>query len=72
MPSAEKWLFDKWAGEGCDESKALNFLTEKGWKQVKNGLMIPPQEEISRDEYEAMLFLVQEWDFACGKKVKVR
>lgn len=71
MPQASQELREKW-DDGNGELKALSFLFERGWKEFKNGFMIPPGNEIPHDEYEAMMFLIQEWDFACGKEVKVR
>lgn len=72
MPSAAQWLVDKWAAEDFSESKALNFLMEKGWKELKNGFMVPPQDQVSQDELEAMMYLVDEWDFACTREIEAK
>lgn len=68
MPSTSQELLDKWGGEqGVGEDKALNFLISKGWKEEGNGFMVRPEgkseADISEEEWEALQFLHEEWDF---------
>ena len=65
MPQATDELRAKWGGDmGVGEDKALNFLYERGWVQIGNGYMQAPGPGRPDDEWEAMRFLVEEWDFA--------
>lgn len=63
MPQAEAELREKWGGEtGVDDGKAIAFLEARGWKQTATGMWRAPETVISDDEYDALKFLVQEWD----------
>ncbi len=67
MPSASDYLREKWHDDENGEWKAMAFLYENGWKQIGNGFMQPPTgrgiEQMSQDEYEALSYLIHEWDF---------
>lgn len=71
MPQADAKLAKKWQAKDGSESKALEYLISKGWKEVKNGFIEPPQPKISFKEYEALQYLVAEWDFACETHLDV-
>lgn len=68
MPQASEEDRKQWGGEaGVGEDKALDFLLDRGWTEVKGktGFMMPPNEngEITWEEFDAMMFLIFEWDF---------
>jgi len=67
MPSASTAPREKWGGQyGICEDKATEFLKERGWTMSGNGLWTCPadrcQSELGDDEWEALQFLIDEWD----------
>lgn len=73
MPQATEELRKAWGGEqGIGEDKAGEFLEKNGWHHWHNGLWCPNKSttKISKDEWDAVQFLIDEWDHAfefCGK-----
>jgi len=64
IPQATDELRAKWGGDmGVGEDKAMKFLAERGWREIGNGMMLAPPGERTQDEWEALDFLCQEWDF---------
>lgn len=43
-----------------------DWLVKQGWQSLRNGLMRSPciLGMLPREEFEAMLYLVHEWDYA--------
>ena len=73
MPQASDELRAKWGGEmGVGDDKAIAFLESKGWKEVGNGMWRRPADrKISDDEWDAIDFLVNEWDHGLEPLLKV-
>lgn len=66
MPQAAQWLLDKWGGyAGVADDKAMNYLTERGWRLTKNWCLLKPsfEHEITDLEDEAAMFLQDEWEY---------
>ena len=70
MPSAEGWLADKIRAKygSIDDAGPTKLLHDAGYVlredwhwDPKPGVTDYP--DMTQDEYEAMLFLLQEWDF---------
>lgn len=70
MPQASRELqdlMDERFGDPVDSSGPIKFLQERGytlghdWCWSKPG--VTELEQMKQDEWEALLFLVQEWDF---------
>lgn len=69
MPQSSSELRRKWGGEkGVGEDKATEFLVQQGWYEHKVGLWFRPhgkkEKQITADEWEALQFLIEEWDHA--------
>lgn len=74
MPSASAELVKQWGGEdGVGEDKAYEFLINRGWTELRGrtGMMVPPAEFVPWEEFDAICFLIDEWDYACMKPIKV-
>jgi hypothetical protein len=72
MPQASEELRAKWGDEGgVGERKTIAFLRKWGWKMVGNGVWrLPrPEDEITADEWDALQFLVDEWDHALERRI---
>lgn len=65
MPQASDELREKWGGEmGVGEDKAYNYLVSKGYELTRQWLWKKPSNHsMTQDEFEAMKFLVDEWDY---------
>ena len=68
MPQASDEDRAKWGGhQGVGEDKAMKHLEGRGYKLLRSWYWRPPPgvtlETMSLDDYEAMKFLVDEWDF---------
>jgi hypothetical protein len=67
MPQSSEEMRARWGGEqGVGEDKALAFLKKHGWKEVANGYMLP-SDGATDEQWDAMQFLVEEWDFAVAR-----
>lgn len=61
MPQASEELREKW---GIDEQKASKFLESHGFKLTKDcQWQAPPEHTITEEEWSAIEFLIDEWDF---------
>lgn len=71
MPSASDELreaMNKRFGDPIDESGPMQFLEDAGYKLTKDWLWEPKPgvaclKDMTRDEFDCLLFLVHEWDF---------
>lgn len=70
MPSAHPDLVKMWGGhQGIAEDKAIEFLQDRGYKfDPRTCRWIPPErvktyKDMEHEEYDAMWFLVTEWDY---------
>jgi hypothetical protein len=69
MPQATEELRRKWATDGenggVGEEKAIQFLQSHGYHLQRDWRwkLPDPKHQITNAEYEAMCFLVDEWDF---------
>lgn len=69
MPSSTPELQKAWGGHnGLDSSKATEFLTNRGYSLQRNWMWVAPAhvrtlDDMAIEEYDAMLFLIQEWDY---------
>lgn len=62
MPQATEELRRKW--DGPDDTVAMQFLEDQGYRLLKNWTWLAPDNRNpSDDEFSAVLFLIQEWDF---------
>jgi hypothetical protein len=69
MPSTtleRRELIYKWFGEDADDYEVMRFLRTRGFEEVFNGVIRPPvpHHNISKDEWECIMYLIEEWDFA--------
>jgi hypothetical protein len=75
MPQSDDELRLKWGGEysGVSEEKAEAFLLSRGWSDYKSNWLPPVwkwstvnnrSDLITEDEWEALDFLIHEWDHA--------
>lgn len=66
MPQASEELRAKWGGKcGIMEDKAEKFLRDMGWTEHRFVWHRPSGKaasDISNDEWEALQFLIDEWD----------
>ena len=61
MPQATKELRDEW---GIDPSKAVDHLEKKGFTIDSDFCIIDPEGyEPTEEDFRAIDFLIQEWDF---------
>lgn len=63
MPQAEEWLRNKW---GIMDGPAIEFLESRGFKLTREWCWTHPCPEHYQptdEEYEAVIFLIDEWDF---------
>lgn len=68
MPSASDEMRALWGGQdGVGEDKAESYLKAAGFTLTRGWLWEHPTkktyESLTEEEYGAMLFLVQEWDY---------
>lgn len=68
MPSGPPELHDKWCKYGPHEGGDFNaqwYLKRCGWTLEKNWTWTKPRTdyEPSEDEFEAIKYLIMEWDF---------
>ena len=68
MPQATKTMREKWGGDqGVGPDKAMAYLETCGWTLNEHGLWKLPSDrqtaEIGDDEFEALQFLIDEWDY---------
>lgn len=67
MPQAsdeQRNLMEKWFGDPIDERGPNNFLRSHGYTQRGGVLISPtPSHTVSKDEWECIAFLCDEWDF---------
>jgi hypothetical protein len=67
MPQATETLRQKWGGDqGVGPDKATAYLETHGWTMTEGLWRLPsdrPNSEIGDDEYEALQFLIDEWDY---------
>ena len=63
--SSQRALMEKWFGDPIDESGPINFLESHGYvlTQTFHWRKPVPCHTVSDDEWECMLFLIEEWDF---------
>jgi len=63
MPQASEELRRKW--DGPMEDKAMAFLKKSGFVLTKDWKWKPSTKNhaLTEDEYSAILFLMEEWDF---------
>ncbi len=71
MPQASPEERKAWGGPGLTgDAKAHEFLTNRGWREVSNGLWFRPVgqrvEDIPHEEWDALNFLINEWDHDYG------
>jgi hypothetical protein len=66
MPQASEEVRDAITARfgSIDIEGPLQFLHSKGWEMISHGVMRPPKGSISEEEWEALHFLIDEWDFA--------
>lgn len=71
MPQASDELRELWGG-GVGEEKAINYLESKGYILTRNCLWKLPNKnhKITQEEYTALCFLIDEWDFGGIEKEK--
>lgn len=71
MPSADadlqQRMFDRF-GSHTDEEGPIKFLEDAGYKLTRQYLWEPKTgvtclKDMTRDEFDCMLFLVHEWDY---------
>lgn len=63
MPQASEELRAKW--NGPDEQTAMKHLRSAGYVLTRRWTwVVPVGKEPTEDDYSAMQFLVDEWDFA--------
>jgi hypothetical protein len=74
MPSASDELRAEWGGQdGIGEDKAMAFLKEKGWHLSETWYYNHPTgHEPTEEEWRALDFLIQEWDFGYHPPVEVK
>lgn len=71
MPSASDELRDvmfSMFGDRIDESGPMNYLKEAGYVLNSNWYWTPPSriksyEDMTNEEFNCLMFLIQEWDF---------
>lgn len=67
MPSASDQQRHEWGGAlGICEDKAETHLTDRGWTITPHWMCIPPERFIEIDEWDALQFLINEWDYGYG------
>lgn len=71
MPSGPPELHEKWSAygpSGCGDHNAMNFLQSRGFILSRKWEWFHPLQDktlqtLEEDEYEAICYLVWEWDF---------
>lgn len=67
MPSSsdrQRDLMTKWFGN-CDTSGPEAFLVSHGFELTRRWMWLPPvpAHNLSNDEKECIIFLIEEWDY---------
>jgi len=54
-----------------DCGEVEEWLVKQGWQSSRNGLVRSPKPigKVPREEFEAMLYLVHEWDYAYAGEI---
>lgn len=69
MPSSSPELLKMWGGErGVADDKAVGFLIDRGYELTKGWFWKAPKgltdyTDMPYEEYDAIMFLIQEWDY---------
>lgn len=74
MPQAsdrQRELMERWFGDSINMAGPYKFLRSHGYTE-KGGLLIKPvsAHNVSRDEWQCIRFLVDEWDFGFDPRMK--
>ncbi len=59
MPSTTPERSDKWKSEGF----AVSYLAGRGFRLTSDWLWVPPERELFDDEVDAIIYLIEEWDY---------
>ena len=63
MPQTSEYLANKWTEESAYNALVKNFKVINGW--IKGN----PDYTMTDEECEAILYLIEEWDYAYGDPV---
>lgn len=60
MPQTSEYLANKWTEESAYNALVKNFKVINGWIKQKKDI------KIDSEEWEAIQYLIEEWDYAYG------